>query len=168
MALRQLRTDGGHLVQNRREMKENSYTLAFEGSLYSGDLYWGYKLAFSVCLSLPPSLPPSLPLSHVCLSRFLDSGVETVRGISTKFSGWIDPPGGCVLFYFSRLCDARGTWHVPPRKGLYKFVRASTSQMRDTADSKLACHAYTTPTFVLLWLPFLWGAGCTRQGRKTF
>ena len=73
-----------------------------------------------------------------------------------------------MLLHFSRLRDARGTWHVPPRKGLYKFVQTSTSQMRDIADSKLAGHTYTTPTFVLLWLPFLWGAGCTRQGRKTF
>ena len=112
---------------------------------------------------VPPFLPPSL-----CLSRFLDSGVETVRGNGTKFSGWIDPSGGRVLLHFSRVRDAHSTWHVPPRKDLHKFVRASTGQIRDIADSKLAGHTYTTPTCVLLWLPFLWGAGCTRQDRKTF
>ena len=63
---------------------------------------------------------------------------------------------------------ARGTWHVPPREGLQKVVDAPTGQTGGTADPKLAGHTYTTPTCVLLWLPFLWGAGCTRQGRKTF
>ena len=91
------------------------------------------------CLFVPPSLPPS-----VCLSKFLDSGVETVRGICTKFSGWLDPPGERILLHFSRVRDARGTWHVPPRKGLHKFVlRASTGQMRAIADSKLTGHTYT-------------------------
>ena len=88
-----------------------------------------FSVCLSVCLSVCPSLPPSLPPS-VCLSRFLNSDEETVRGICTKFSGWIDPPGGRVLLHFSRVHDARGTWHVPPRKGLHKFVRASTGQMR--------------------------------------
>ena len=37
-----------------------------------------------------------------------------------------------------------------------------------TTDAKLASHMYITPTCVLLWLLFLWGAGCTRQRRKTF
>ena len=63
---------------------------------------------------------------------------------------------------------ARGTWHVPPREGLQKVVDAPTGRTGGTADPKLAGHTYTTPTCVLLWLPFLWGAGCTRQGRKTF
>ena len=39
-----------------RHRTKTSYVLAYEGSLYSGDLYWGDKLAFSV-----------VPLS-VCLS----------------------------------------------------------------------------------------------------
>ena len=63
---------------------------------------------------------------------------------------------------------ARGTWHVPPREGLQKVVDAPTGRTGGTADPKLAGHTYTTPTCVLLWLPFLCGAGCTRQGRKTF
>ena len=94
--------------------------------------------------------------------------METVRGIGTKFSGWIDPTGGRVLLHFSRVRDARGTWHVPPRKALHKFVRALIGQTRDTADSNLAGHTCTTPACVLLWLPLLCGAGCTRQDRKTF
>ena len=48
--------DASLIIQNRRKTKENSYAVAFEGSLYSGDLYWGCKLAFSVCLSVPPSV----------------------------------------------------------------------------------------------------------------
>ena len=56
MGVRQPYVDTYSFIQNRRETKETSYALAFEGSLYSGDLYWGYKLAFSVCLCLPPSL----------------------------------------------------------------------------------------------------------------
>ena len=63
---------------------------------------------------------------------------------------------------------ARGTWHVPPREGLQKVVDAPTGQMGGNTKPRLAGHTYTTPTCVLLWLPFLWGAGCTRQGRKTF
>ena len=69
---------------------------------------------------------------------------------------------------------ARGTWHVPPREGLQKVVDAPTGRTGGTADPKLAGHTYTTPTCVLLWLPFypnlcaFVGAGCTRQGRKTF
>ena len=96
------------------------------------------------------------------------SGVETVRGTGTKFSGWIGPPGGRVLLHFSRVRDARGTWHVLPRKGLQKFVRALIGQTRNTDDSKLAGHTCTIPICVLFWLPVLWGAGCTHQGRKTF
>ena len=63
---------------------------------------------------------------------------------------------------------ARGTWHVPPREGLQKVVDAPTGQTGGTADPKLAGHTYTTPPCVLLWLPVVWGAGCTRQSRKTF
>ena len=43
-----------------------------------------------------------------------------------------------------------------------------TGQAVVTTDAKLASHMYITPTCVLLWLLFLWGAGCTRQRRKTF
>ena len=63
---------------------------------------------------------------------------------------------------------ARGTWHVPPREGLQKVVDAPTGRTGGTADPKLAGHTYTTPICVLLWLPVVWGAGCTRQRRKTF
>ena len=40
------------LIQNRRKTKDNSYALAFESSLYSGDLYWEDNLAFSVVMSV--------------------------------------------------------------------------------------------------------------------
>ena len=43
-----------------------------------------------------------------------------------------------------------------------------TGQAVVTTDAKLGIYMYTTPTCVLLWLPFLCGAGCTRQRRKTF
>ena len=63
---------------------------------------------------------------------------------------------------------ARGTWHVPPREGLQKDVDAPTGQTGGTADPKLAGHTYTTPICVLLGLPFLCGACCTRLRRKAF
>ena len=36
-----------------------------------------------------------------------------------------------------------------------------------TADAKLADHMYASPAYMFLWLPFLWGGDCTRQGRKS-
>ena len=64
--------------------------------------------------------------------------------------------------------ETRGTWHVPPREVLQKVAHAPTGQTGGTTEPKLARHTHITPTCVLLWLPFLWGARCTRQGRKTF
>ena len=84
--------------------------------------------------------------------------MEKFRGIGTKFSGK-HPPGGRVLLHFSRVRDASGTWHMPSREGLQKFVRALIGQTRDTADSKLAGHTCATPTCVLLWLPFFLDTG---------
>ena len=55
---------------------------------------------------------------------------------------------------------ARGTWHVPPREGLQKVVDAPTGRTEGTADPKKAGHTYTTPTCVLLWLPFLCDRVC--------
>ena len=45
---------------------------------------------------------------------------------------------------------------------------APTGQMGGTTDLKLAGHMHTVPTSNPLGVPLLWGAGCTRQGRKTF
>ena len=36
----------------------------------------------------------------------------------------------------------RGTWHVPPREGLQKFVDPPTGRTGGTADPKLAGHTY--------------------------
>ena len=94
--------------------------------------------------------------------------METVGGIRTNFSEWMDPTDGRVILPFSGVHDVRGTWHVPPREGLQKLVANPAGQTGGTADTKFAGHAYTAPTCVLLWLPLLWGAGCTRQERKTF
>ena len=33
--------------------------------------------------------------------------------------------------------------------------------------AKLVGYMYATPVYMYLWLPFLWGAGCMRQGRKS-
>ena len=101
----------------------------------------------------------------VCASIFVNS-VRTAGPIGTGVPA-IDAP-------IRRNDDSTdsgstgGTWHVTPREGLQKVVDTSTGRTGGTADLKLAGHTYTTPTCVLLWLPFLWGAGCTRQGRKTF
>ena len=45
---------------------------------------------------------------------------------------------------------ARGTWHVPPREGLQKFIHAPTGQTGGAKVLKLTGHTCTTPTFVLL------------------
>ena len=85
-----LRREKVSFIRNRSKTKENSYALAFECSLYFGDLYWEDKLAvlcLSVCLSVP-------------LSWFLVSGRKTARDIRTKFAEWIDSPGGRVLLHF--------------------------------------------------------------------
>ena len=94
--------------------------------------------------------------------------MKTVQCIRTKFSGWIDPTSGRVILYFSGVHDARGTRHVPPREDLHKLLANPAGQMGGPTDPKFAGHTYTASTCVLLWLPFLWGAGCTRQGRKSF
>ena len=94
--------------------------------------------------------------------------MKTVQGIRTKFSWWIDPTGRRVILCFSGVHDARGTWHVPPREGLHKLLTNPAGQTGGPTDPKFAGHTYTAPTCVLLWLPFLWGAGCTHQGRTTF
>ena len=39
--------------------------------------------------------------------------------------------------------------------------------MVNTVDAKLAGNMYATPGYMFLWLPFLWGGDCTRQGRKS-
>ena len=44
---------------------------------------------------------------------------------------------------------------------------APTGQTVRAADAKLAGHMYAIPAYMFLWLPFLWGAGCARQGRKS-
>ena len=33
------------------------------------------------------------------------------------------------------------------------------------ADAKLTGRMYATPTYMPLWLPFLWGEDCARQDR---
>ena len=127
--------------------------------IYTGRISWPFSVGLSVCLSVCLSVP---------LSWFLVSGRKTVRDIRTKFAEWIDSPGGRVLLHFSMVHDARGTWHAPPRIPLQKVVHAPTGQTEGTTDPKLAGYTYTTPTCVLLWLPLLWGARCTRQRRKSF
>ena len=36
------------------------------------------------------------------------------------------------------------------------------------ADARRAGHMYATPAYMFLWLPFVWGADCARQDRKSF
>ena len=63
---------------------------------------------------------------------------------------------------------ARGTWHVPPREGLQKYVDAPTGQAGGATNVKLTGHTHTTPASNPFGVPFLWGASCTRQRRKAF
>ena len=44
---------------------------------------------------------------------------------------------------------------------------APTGQTVRAADVKLAGHMYATAAYMFLWLPFVWGAGCARQDRKS-
>ena len=44
---------------------------------------------------------------------------------------------------------------------------APTGQTVRAADAKLEGHMYAIPAYIFLWLLFLWGAGCARQGRKS-
>ena len=47
------------------------------------------------------------------------------------------------------------------------FFPVPTDKTAGTADAKLTGHMYVTPTYMLLWLPFLWGVDCARQDRKS-
>ena len=44
---------------------------------------------------------------------------------------------------------------------------APTGQTVRAADAKLAGHMHASPAYMFLWLPFVWGAGCARQDRKS-
>ena len=44
---------------------------------------------------------------------------------------------------------------------------APTGQTVAAADAKIAGHTYATPAYMLLWSPFLYDAGCARQGWKS-
>ena len=45
---------------------------------------------------------------------------------------------------------------------------APTGQTVRAADDKLAGYMYASPGYMLLWLLFLYDAGCARQDRKSF
>ena len=47
------------------------------------------------------------------------------------------------------------------------FFAAPTGQTECAADANLAGHMSAIPTYMFLWLPFVWGAGCARQDRKS-
>ena len=57
--------------------------------------------------------------------------------------------------------------HVQMFCTCFCFV-AHTGQTVGTGDAKLAGHMYATAAYMFLWLPFVWGAGCARQDRKSF
>ena len=44
---------------------------------------------------------------------------------------------------------------------------APTSHTVRAADAKLAGYMHASPAYMFLWLPFVWGAGCARQDRKS-
>ena len=44
---------------------------------------------------------------------------------------------------------------------------ATTGQKVGTADARRAGHMYATTTYLFLWLPFLYDAGCARQDRTS-
>ena len=44
---------------------------------------------------------------------------------------------------------------------------APTGQTVRAANAELAGNMYTSPAYMLLWLPYLRGAGCARQDRKS-
>ena len=46
-------------------------------------------------------------------------------------------------------------------------LAATTSQKVGTADARRAGHMYATTTYLFLWLPFLYDAGCARQDRTS-
>ena len=93
----------------------------------AGEISWHF---LSVC--------PSLPLSVEVPGLWHGNGSGNLHQIFR-----VDRPTRWTrALHFSRVRDERGTWHVPLRKGLHKFVQASAGQTRDTADSKLAVHMY--------------------------
>ena len=44
---------------------------------------------------------------------------------------------------------------------------APTGQTVGTTDGRSAGHMSAIPAYMFLWLPFVWGAGCARQDRKS-
>ena len=52
-------------------------------------------------------------------------------------------------------------------RGCTSSFAAPTGQTVRDADAKLAGHMHASPAYMFLWLPFVWGAGCARQDRKS-
>ena len=114
-----------------------------------------------VCQSVSQSV-------SMCVQAF--SGITCERLVRSGRGWYPSTPrnAGTTMVPVTGRSVARDTWHVPPCKGLQKNYHAPTSQTGRTTDSKIAGHMHAIPTCVLLGLPFLWGAGCTCPGRKTF
>ena len=47
------------------------------------------------------------------------------------------------------------------------FFAAPTGQTVGTTDARSGSHLSAIPAYMLLWLRFLWGTVCMRQGRKS-
>ena len=80
---------------------------------------------------------------------------------------------GCTLALptWCRMCKGAGV-HCARAVHVQIFCTCSsfaapTGQTVRAADAKLAGHMHASPAYMFLWLPFVWGAGCARQDRKS-
>ena len=85
----------------------------------------------------------------------------------TKIGTWVHLDKAYLAQYEERdwgaLCTRSARANV---LHLFLFCRL-TGQTVGTADAKLAGHRYAIPAYMFFWLPFVWGAGCARQERKS-
>ena len=104
----------------------------------------------------------------MCVQAFPGIAPDRLVRSGPGWHRWMRRNAGTTMVPVAGRPAARGSWHMPPRESLQKKSHAPTGQTEGTANPKLAGRTCTSPTWVLLGLPLQRGAGCTRQGRKTF
>ena len=95
------------------------------------------------------------------------SGVKKLSASDTKFGTLVHLGNAYFAPYEIRGCGALCACIARANYFHLLLFPVPTGQTVGTADAKLAGHMSAIPAYMFLWLPFVWGAGCARQDRKS-